>query len=92
MAEDTVDEVLDLSGSKAACRTRSCSCTGEDWDQVQPGPVTPATRDHLVGRYGAEAANVIQLVAEDASLGEPLVPGLGICGPRPCSPPATRWR
>ena len=44
--------------------------------QSGPGPVTAVTRDHLVGRYGAEAADVIQLVAENASLGEPLVPGL----------------
>jgi glycerol-3-phosphate dehydrogenase len=77
MAEDTVDEVLNFLGRRAACRTKELLLHGaEDWDRVQPGPVTPATRDHLVGRYGAEAADVIQLVAEDASLGEPLVPGL----------------
>ena len=64
-------------GRKAACRTKELLLHGaENWDRVQPGPVTPAILDHLVGRYGAEAAEVIQLVAEDASLGEPLVPGL----------------
>jgi glycerol-3-phosphate dehydrogenase len=77
MAEDTVDEVLDLLGRQVDCRTKDLPLRGaEGWNRVEPGPVTPATRDHLVGRFGAEAATVIELVIEDPSLGDPLVPGL----------------
>jgi glycerol-3-phosphate dehydrogenase len=77
MAEDTVDEVLDLSGRKAACRTKRLALHGaQGWDRVEAGPVTSAARDHLVGRYGSEAASVMRLVSDDASLGEPLVAGL----------------
>ncbi len=77
MAEDTVDEVLELLGRQATCRTKELLLHGADgWDRVEPGAVTPATRDHLVGRYGAEAATIIGLVADDPGLGEPLVAGL----------------
>ena len=33
-------------------------------------------REHLTGRYGCEAVDVRALLTEDATLGEPLVPGL----------------
>jgi glycerol-3-phosphate dehydrogenase len=78
MAEDTVDEVLDLLGRTAACRTMDLPFRGATgWDDVEAGPVAGDTRDHLVGRYGADAAAVIDLIVDDPSLGEPLVPGLG---------------
>jgi glycerol-3-phosphate dehydrogenase len=77
MAEDTVDEVLQLLGRTAPCRTKALRLRGADgWAAVAAGPVSPDVRDHLAGRYGAEAAAVIQLIGDDPSLGEPLVPGL----------------
>jgi glycerol-3-phosphate dehydrogenase len=77
MAEDTVDEVLGALGRRDACRTRQLPLRGAGgWDAVAPGPVSTELRDHLVGRYGAEAADVIALVAADAALGQPLVAGL----------------
>jgi glycerol-3-phosphate dehydrogenase len=77
MAEDTVDQALGALGRSVACRTRDLPLRGAvGWDAVAPGPVSAEVRDHLAGRYGAEAADVIALVATDASLGEPLVVGL----------------
>lgn len=77
MAEDTVDEVLDLLGRTAECRTKDLALHGATgWDAVAPGPVSSAIRDHLVGRYGADAATLIGLVADDPDLGEPLLAGL----------------
>jgi glycerol-3-phosphate dehydrogenase len=77
MAEDTVDEVLDLLGVSASCRTKDLRLHGADgWDDVDGGPLPEAARDHLVGRYGAEATALIDSVRDDPSLGEPLVAGL----------------
>ena len=76
MAEDTVDEVLDLLGQRASCRTKELRLRGaEGWDEVPAGPLDDAVRDHLAGRYGGEAATVIGLIADDPSLGEPVVAG-----------------
>ncbi len=36
----------------------------------------PSLHEHLAGRYGTEAQSVLDLVAADPDLGEPLVPGL----------------
>jgi len=77
MAEDTVDEVLRDLGRSAKCTTKRLRLHGADgWEDVDAGVVGAATRDHLAGRFGAEAAAVIALVADDPSLGELLVPGL----------------
>ncbi|CAN5261141.1 glycerol-3-phosphate dehydrogenase [soil metagenome] len=77
MAEDTVDEVLRLLERDAECRTRSVRLRGADgYDQVSDGGLGQARRDHLVGRYGSDAATVIAIVNDDPSLGEPLVAGL----------------
>ncbi len=78
MAEHTVDEMLRVLGRAAPCVTKKLRLCGADgWDQVDAGGVVDdATRDHLAGRFGAEAAAVIALVAADPSLGAPLVPGL----------------
>lgn len=37
---------------------------------------TRVTFDHLLARYGAEAPDLATMLSEDASLGEPLIPGL----------------
>ena len=76
MAEDTVDEVLDRLGQRASCRTKDLRLRGaEGWDEVSAGPLDDAVRDHLAGRFGAEAATVIGLIADDPSLGEPVEAG-----------------
>jgi glycerol-3-phosphate dehydrogenase len=68
MAQDTVDEVLDVLGRKAKCRTKSLALHGAaGHDTVDD--------DHLRHRFGADAAAVRALVAADPSLSEPLVPG-----------------
>ena len=76
MAADTVDEVVELLGpldhpvSKRSL-TRKLRLRGAK------GFDDEAARDaHLAERYGGEAAAVRALVADDPSLGEPLVPGL----------------
>ncbi len=70
MAEDTVDEVCDLLGVRARCRTRRLPLLGAE------GYVAGDADDHLGGRYGSEAGAVRALCAEDPSLAGPLVPGL----------------
>ena len=73
MAEDTIDDVLDLLGAKSRCRTKRLRMIGAQRG-VEHNAGTPDS--HLAGRYGTLAAEVRALVAADASLGEPLVPGL----------------
>jgi glycerol-3-phosphate dehydrogenase len=74
MAEDTVDAVLRRLGRRGRCRTKRLRLLGADGHRT-PVPHDPAA--HLARRYGTEAAEVRALIALDASLGEPLVPGLG---------------
>lgn len=77
MAEDTVDEVLCGLGRRARCRTKSLRlCGGKGYERVKANGLEAAVRDHLVGRYGSEAATVISMVKREPALGEPLVPGL----------------
>ncbi len=72
MAEDAVDAVCDVLGSKKHSRTKSLSLHG-----VSGRKSTKTQRDvHLDGRYGSDAKAIAQLIAGDASLGEPLVAGL----------------
>ncbi|MCU1359818.1 MAG: glycerol-3-phosphate dehydrogenase, partial [Ilumatobacteraceae bacterium] len=73
MAEDTVDDVLELLQRKAKCRTRHLPLVGAAGHREG----TPGTVDaHLRSRFGASATAVQQLVDADPSLGEPLVEGL----------------
>jgi glycerol-3-phosphate dehydrogenase len=73
MAEDTVDVVVRRLGRRARCRTKRLRLVGADGYRPV-GPGDPAA--HLAGRFGTDAAEVLALVALDASLGEPLVAGL----------------
>jgi glycerol-3-phosphate dehydrogenase len=73
MAEDAVDAVLRRLGRRARCRTKRLRLLGADGHRTVRAD-DPAA--HLAGRYGSEAAEVRALIALDASLGEPLVPGL----------------
>jgi glycerol-3-phosphate dehydrogenase len=73
MAEDTVDAVGKRLQRKVRCRTRNLELHGaEGFHEAEPG--SRAAR--LGDRYGVFAVAIDALVAADASLAEPLVPGL----------------
>jgi glycerol-3-phosphate dehydrogenase len=72
MAEDTVDEVVDLLGLDASCRTKKLRLLGANGYREPPAGSPDA---HLATRYGTLAAEVRALIAADPSLGDPLVPG-----------------
>ncbi|MFN8024371.1 MAG: glycerol-3-phosphate dehydrogenase/oxidase [Acidimicrobiales bacterium] len=72
MAEDTVDEVLDLLGRRARCRTGRLKLLGA----VRPDRGSDQVQRDLVARHGALASAVRRLADGDPSLLEPLVPGL----------------
>lgn len=67
MAEDTVDVVLDRLDRRGRCRTKRLQLVGAN---------PSSGDDHLVARYGGEAATLLALIGADPSLGAPLVPGL----------------
>lgn len=77
MAEDTVDAVvrrLHASRQAQACQTKSLRLLGA---ARRPLTATEGTlRRHLHRRYGSLAGELLELIAEDGSLAEPLVPGL----------------
>jgi glycerol-3-phosphate dehydrogenase len=75
MAEDTVDVVVGRLGASRAtkCRTKSLPLLGAK-GFTEPAAGSPNL--HLASRYGTELDQIRALVADDASLGEPLVPGL----------------
>ncbi len=73
MAEDTVDEAVDVLGRKLRCRTKKLALLGADGYRDQP---VGSPEAHLANRYGSLAPDVRSLVDADPSLGQPLVPGL----------------
>ena len=73
MAEDAIDTVVDGLGMRARCRTRSLPLLGAIGHVDQPVG-TPAA--HLANRYGGFAEEIEALIFGDASLADPLVPGL----------------
>jgi glycerol-3-phosphate dehydrogenase len=73
MAADTVDEVMKVLGRSGRCRTKTLKLVGAEGYRP-PAPGAPEA--HLAARYGSEAGDVEALVATDATLGRPLVPGL----------------
>ena len=76
MAEDTVDELVEhldgLPRSARRCRTADLKVRGA---QAVDPKASGLTR-HLADRFGTEARVLHALIAEDASLGTPLVAGL----------------
>ena len=77
MAADTLDaaaQVLDRRIGR--CPTRGLRLWGQDSGWQLPAGVSEETCDHLVSRYGSEAGAVYSLCGEDATLSEPLIPGL----------------
>ena len=77
MAEQTVDMALQVLGRTARCRTRSLPLHGAPgYDRVDDRGLGVVLRDHLVGRFGADAAAVLDLIVGDRDLGRPVVAGL----------------
>jgi glycerol-3-phosphate dehydrogenase len=72
MAEDAVDEVVNLLGLEAKCRTKKLHLAGAQGYREPPAGTAEA---HLATRYGTLASEVRALIAADPALGEPLVPG-----------------
>jgi glycerol-3-phosphate dehydrogenase len=74
MAEDTVDAVLvRLGAGRVRCRTGRLRLLGGEGVR-RPAASHPDA--HLAGRYGTLMAEIKASIALDASLAEPLVPGL----------------
>jgi glycerol-3-phosphate dehydrogenase len=71
MAEDTVDEALELLGRSARCRTRRWRLVGA---MTPPKATSPMAE--LASRHGTFAADLLRLAEADPTLLEPLVPGL----------------
>ena len=80
MAADTVDEVVDLLGSRVSgiargSRTKKLRLRGAEGYEALSTDTDPVVA-HLANRYGGEARTVIALADSDPSLREPLVAGL----------------
>jgi glycerol-3-phosphate dehydrogenase len=75
MAEDTVDEAAKRLGRRVkGSSTGKLALRGAaGFEELRK---RGSASEHLLGRYGSDAAAVLALVAEQPSLGEPLVPGL----------------
>lgn len=83
MAEDTINSVQKALGVAVTdCPTRSHLLHGgegftEDlWEEiVRVYPVSKETAQHLTGKFGTAAWNVLELTQEKAHLSRPIVPG-----------------
>lgn len=73
MAEDTVDEVTKRLGRSCKCVTKRLKLIGAAGFSDPP---VGSPDVHLASRFGTAAADVRNLIADDPTLGEPLVPGL----------------
>ena len=73
MAEDTVDTAVAALGRRSRCVTSRLQLVGAAGFR-EPSNRSPTA--HLAGRYGTEAQVLIELIAGDATLAEPLVAGL----------------
>ncbi len=73
MASDTVDAVTHRLGVRARCRTKRLALLGAEGFERLSYTDPDA---HLADRYGSEARQIRSLITGDASLAEPLVPGL----------------
>jgi glycerol-3-phosphate dehydrogenase len=83
MAVDTIDTVAEALDGRKVPRspTRHLRLHGADGaddvlESASRAGSSRGTVEHLVGRYGADAAIVEAMVASDPALGRPLVPGL----------------
>ena len=76
MAADTIDQAARLLGTRTKCRTRRLKLLGAEGFVAPDFGDEPSVHDHLGGRYGTQADEVLALLREDPSRREPLVPGL----------------
>lgn len=77
MGELVVDEALKELGRKARCRTVRLPLLGGAGYDAEATSATGGLGAHLGERYGTEARFVADLIAEDASLAEPVIEGGG---------------
>lgn len=73
MSEHTVDAVLKQIGKTAACKTKRLQFVGATKTTSANMDVTAM---HLHQRFGSEVQIIQQMIADDASLAEPLIVGL----------------
>jgi len=73
MAEDAVDQAILSLDKKARCRTKGLPFIGASSKSVKN---KDAREQHLFSRFGSETKIVTDLIKQDASLGEQLIPGL----------------
>ena len=71
MAEDTVDQVVEVLGRRARCRTRRLQLVGATAASKHPG-----IDADLVARHGSLTGDLLRMADTDPALLEPLVPGL----------------
>ena len=72
MAQDTVDQVCDVLGSRRKSTTKDLKLVGAAGYR-QPSDPEAA---HLANRYGSAASDITALSQADGRLGDPMVPGL----------------
>lgn len=72
MAEDAVDEVCRLLNVKKSSKTKSLSLHGARHSRTSSHPQDA----HLHSRYGSESSVLKQMIQQDPTLSEELVPGL----------------
>ncbi|WP_426572535.1 glycerol-3-phosphate dehydrogenase/oxidase [Aquihabitans sp. McL0605] len=80
MAADTIDEVVDVLGSKVSgiargSRTKKIRLRGAEGYEALSADSDPVAV-HLANRYGGEGRTVLALAEADPALAEPLVAGL----------------
>lgn len=75
MGELVADEVDRLLERRSRCRTKSLPLLGGAGYDAEASTATGGLAAHLSGRYGTEAVFVSALIADDPSLGEPIVDG-----------------
>jgi glycerol-3-phosphate dehydrogenase len=82
MAERTIDCVEQRLGRvRMPCRTRDCPLSGAQgfsadyWRRLAPLVAEPTAR-HLAAKYGTRAERVVELIADEPDLADPLVEGM----------------
>ena len=74
MAEDAVDEVARQIPGVSKCRTRSLRLHGAPGkDPLAIDGLDPVVAEHLINRYGTDAATLAAMIADQPELGRPVV-------------------
>jgi glycerol-3-phosphate dehydrogenase len=76
MAADTIDAASKLLKRRTRSKTKHMAIVGGEHFEPPVETAEPSIHEHLAGRFGSEAAAVLDLVERDADLGHALVPGL----------------